>query len=521
MSLPSRDEEFLESLNLASSGSTNESLATAAEKELAQLQIQKQEQMIRQNQQFLLQLFQDNASQPIKVHNVQITNGEQFRDSFIRAQFRPLLAGNIVSFESYLKTVDNIVKNFVKLGIVENILCNTHKVTAPISSGGFLFTRGFSSGRNGSAGAGAGAGAISVVPIFNTLPVKRFFAKTGTNIGNGEGDGYIQFQLRNIFGGGENLVFDAVTGTKTHSSYLVNYNQPLFNNCNYIWENQFSINSRKLDWIQSDVMSKTIVNKIYTQFHDTELNHEIVLENSLRTLSNYGSKSFEVMQQGGQSIKSSIGYNLIYDSRDNKHLPFSGKYFQWGVEYNGLFKFNKFPFLKTATQIQHSWGIPFLNSHILTSTRFGLLYPLTKKSSSSSFSSFSSVLDRFYIGGPNDVRSFSLNGLGPRDQNSFIGGDLFLNGGVSLITNVPRYKDSNFKFHNFLNCGRIVSLDRNSSFIDNFKELTHSYCLSYGFGILYNHPMARFELNFVLPLVANERDSIRKGIQYGIGVSFL
>ena len=137
----------------------------------------------------------------------------------------------------------------------------------------------------------------------------------------------------------------------------------------------------------------------------------------------------------------------------------------------------------------------------------------------------SSLLDRFYIGGPNDVRSFLLNGLGPKDYNSCIGGDLFLNGGISLITDIPKYNESNFKIHNFINFGRLVGFNKDISLFNNLQNLnltlTSQYSISYGFGILFNHPMARFELNFVLPLVTHERDSLRKGIQYGIGVSFL
>jgi len=502
MSILSQDEEFMDNMKYATPDQLSDKALTKAEKELENLQQQKQQQLLDQNKEFLQNLFQENSTQPIKIRNVQLTNGAQFRESFVESQFQPLLTGHVIPLHRYLSIVDNILKNLIKVGVVENVLCNTHQVASTPNSPMLGMRRGFS----------MGAGAIHVVPIFNTIPIKRFFAKTGTNIGNGEGDGYIQFQLRNIFGGGENLVFDAVTGTKTSSSYLLNYNQPIANNCNYIWENCLSLNTRNLDWIQSKVHTKSLISKIYTQFNSCNLNHEVILENSVRELDNYGSKSFEILQQSGQNVKSSIAYNINYDTRDSKHLPFKGVFVQCGIEYNGLFKFNKYPFVKTATQLQHAWSLPLINSHVLCSTKMGLLYPLAGKSS---------ILDKFFIGGPNDVRSFTLNGLGPRDQNSFIGGDLFLNGGVSLFTDIPKYKESNFKFHNFINWGKLVPLDQKRSVLHNVKQLSHSYCLSYGFGILYNHPMARFELNFVLPILANERDSIRKGIQYGIGVSFL
>jgi outer membrane protein insertion porin family len=130
-------------------------------------------------------------------------------------------------------------------------------------------------------------------------------------------------------------------------------------------------------------------------------------------------------------------------------------------------------------------------------------------------------LDRFFIGGANDVRSFTMNGLGPKQYNSSTGGDVFLNGGISLVSKIPKVDpDSNFKIHNFLNFGKLLPLDKTKmgSLADQF---TKQYSVSFGSGILYNHPMARFELNICLPLMVNERDGVRKGLQYGIGMSFL
>jgi outer membrane protein insertion porin family len=42
-----------------------------------------------------------------------------------------------------------------------------------------------------------------------------------------------------------------------------------------------------------------------------------------------------------------------------------------------------------------------------------------------------------------------------------------------------------------------------------------------GVGIVYAHPVARFELNFSLPLVLRKGEEGRKGLQLGIGINFL
>jgi outer membrane protein insertion porin family len=45
--------------------------------------------------------------------------------------------------------------------------------------------------------------------------------------------------------------------------------------------------------------------------------------------------------------------------------------------------------------------------------------------------------------------------------------------------------------------------------------------ISAGVGIVYALPVARFELNFSLPLVLRKGEEGRKGLQLGIGINFL
>jgi Outer membrane protein/protective antigen OMA87 len=468
---------------------------TKQEKELQKLQEEKQKLMINQNQQYLNQLFEENSTQPIRIKNIQLTNGQSFRDDFIQAQFQPLLENSLpITLSEFVSKIDEISRSFTKLGVVEQIMVSINQL--PKYRGRFA----------------SKSPCLDIVPIFNILPVKRFYAKTGTNIGNGEGDGYIQFQLKNIFGGGENLILDAITGTKTQSSYLLNYIQPIFNSSNYISENLVYMNTRKFDWIGSEVITKGITNKIYTQHDNTKLSHEFILENVWKVLNNLNSKSNDILAQSGHNFKSSLIYNCTYDTRDNKHLPLLGKYLRWGLEYNGLFKFNHSPFIKSVFESQFVIPINKILSSLILTNKCGFLYPLSKTSF---------VLDRFFIGGANDVRSFTMNGLGPKQYNSSTGGDVFLNGGISLVSKIPKVDpDSNFKIHNFLNFGKLLPLDKTKmgSLADQF---TKQYSVSFGSGILYNHPMARFELNICLPLMVNERDGVRKGLQYGIGMSFL
>ncbi|KAM9927701.1 hypothetical protein OXX59_002351 [Metschnikowia pulcherrima] len=461
------------------------------EKELQKVVEEKQQLMIDQSRSFMEDLFAEGSTTPVKVKNVQITNGQQLRNSFLYHQFRPLLDRDLITLAEFLRGIDQVYHNLTKHDIIEQCQISLHQLAK---------SKWSRSPQN----------TLEMVPVFNILPQKRFLAKTGTNIGNGEGDGYIQFQLKNLFGGAENLVFDAVTGTKTPSSYLLNYSQPINNDARLLWDSSVFVNTRKLDWIQSSVDTKGVTHKITSSF-DSKLNFDVALENSWRQLSNHGSRSMEVITQSMDTFKSSVLFNLKYDSRDHHITPTSGYFARFGLEKCGLFSFNNVSFTKLVLEGQLARKLN--ENHILVaSNRAGALFGTGNQPSN--------VLDRFHLGGPNDVRSFLLQGLGPKDNNSSVGGDFFVSGGLSLMSHIPKTpKDSNFKFHSFLNFGKLIR--GGDTWPNVLKKLSREHTISMGAGILYNHPQARFELNFVLPLTAQSTDHLRKGIQYGVGISFL
>ncbi|EGV63016.1 hypothetical protein CANTEDRAFT_106508 [Yamadazyma tenuis ATCC 10573] len=462
------------------------------QKELEKLLQQKQQLLQRQNSEYLNDLFSMNTTKPVKVGSIQVNNSDNFRVGFLNAQFSPLDKQQF-TLRSFVESLDQVTRNFTKVNVLENLVIQLN--SAQPQQKLYIPTNPDS---------------MTLIPTFNLFPVKRFYAKTGSNIGNGEGDGYIQFQFKNLFGGAENVSFDATTGTRTSSSYLLNYNMPINNNTSYVWENLFYVNSRSLEWIGCETKNTGINTKISTRY-DGPINHEIGLSSIWRILDNKSAKSLSILNQCGHNFKSALSYNFIYDTRNNKHLPNTGKLFRAGVELGGLTKLSSHEFIKTICETQFTSKLG-VSSHLIFTNKFGFLH-----SAKESF-----ILDRFFMGGPNDVRSFSLNGLGPKSYGKSLGGDAFLNGGVSLISRLPYTShDSNFKLHNFFNYGALQLYNHTQSPQQNLRNLFGSFSTSIGLGVLYNHPMARFELNFVLPLTAHERDFNRKGLQYGVGISFL
>lgn len=198
-------------------------------------------------------------------------------------------------------------------------------------------------------------------------------------------------------------------------------------------------------------------------------------------------------------------------------------------------------FFKSEAESQVA--LPFGDTGITLTAglRGGLLYPLTLGGSNGPQAS--RINDRFQLGGPNTVRGFRLAGIGPHDGPDAVGGDVYAAGGASLLVPVPRVgKETPLRFQAFINGGRLLSLKSSSSsssskkeeglfgsgnevqnsFQKTVKSLTQELpSTAAGVGLVYAHPIARFEINFSLPLVMRAKEESRKGLSFGVGIEFL
>lgn len=504
----SLDNELLERLEAAAAQNPGTAIPES-EKALAELASNKQQLLVDQSRAYLEELFRENASAPVRIKNVQVTNGQSFREGFLQAQLSPLLGKPIMPLSAFFKGLERAHANLRQHDVLEAVVIGLHQ----------LPRRGRLGFPSGVSGAGGASGAIDLVPVFNIVPQKRFFAKTGTNVGNGEGDGYIQLQAKNLFGGAESLVFDAVTGTRTPSSYLVSYSQPVAGSAQLLWATLAYMNTRRLDWIHGSVATRGLTTRLTTRMLEKAVNFDVAGEVQWRGLANHASLSVAVMAQLGDSFRSSVLVGARYDTRNNAAAPSSGTLLRCGVEVASSMpagqvgqvgQVGQMPLTKVAVEAQHARL--FADTHTVVATgKAGAIV-----------SGAAGVLDRFYVGGPNDVRSFALNGIGPKDQNSCVGGDYFANGGVSVLSHIARTpRDSGFRWHNYVNFGKLVAATPGVSGVDIARNFVSGFSVSLGTGVVYTHPQARFELNFGLPVAVHANDFMKKGLQYGVGVSFL
>lgn len=363
------------------------------------------------------------------------------------------------------------------------------------------------------------------LPIDITLryqPRSHFTAKTGTNITNsGQGDAYLTFQKRNLLGLDETITLDHRRDTGTNAGTNVSLMLP------YILPNNAFLNG-KIDvfdmWKFLGVRDQGISFSANT-CHPKGWNHSIVLDTlrrqfhypdyieSAKNKNNWISES--ILIQEGEFMKNSLKVTSVLDERNSTIAPSKGFMCKFTNELS--FRFQNINFWKSCMEFNwvKSW---FPNDFVTMSNTFkcGYIRNLNPENTYIHF------IDKFQNGGPNDIRSFSPMGLGPRQLGQSLGGDSFISYGISLFSRIPirTIRDSGFRFHTFINGGKLIN-HNNAAVLDTMKQFCEQHSTSVGIGFVLRHPMARFELNFSVPLTVHEDDLTRKGFQFGLGFEFL
>ncbi|KAK3503854.1 mitochondrial outer membrane beta-barrel protein Tob55 [Neurospora crassa] len=368
----------------------------------------------------------------------------------------------------------------------------------------------------------------------------RLVFKAGTDFGNAEGSAYTNAVLRNIFGGAETLSVNAAAGTRTRSAYNAVFSTPVNGNPDIRLALEALRSSTHKPWASHDE-HLTGGNLRLAWSTDNGDDHALTYSGVWRQLTGLSaSASPTVRADAGDSLKSSITHTFTRDRRDNPMLPQAGYLVRTAAELAGWGPLKgDVSFAKSEVELSAAQALPLPGVSVGAGFRAGLLYPLPMGYSLSSTSvAPSRINDRFQLGGPTDVRGFSMGGLGPHDGADSVGGDVFAAGSVNMLLPLPRAgPTSPLRFQLFANGGRLVALQgkktaEGSVSLDSgavasgmksaVAELANGLpSIAAGFGLVYAHPVARFELNFSLPLVVRRGEEARKGLQVGVGINFL
>jgi outer membrane protein insertion porin family len=368
----------------------------------------------------------------------------------------------------------------------------------------------------------------------------RILLKTGTDVGNAEGSAYANLLARNLFGGAETLNLNASLGTRTRSAYQASFETPFLSNPDFRGETGGLVSSTQKSWSSHEEVLKGGWAKLRWIARGGS-RHELGYNGVWRQITGLaGNASPTVRGDAGDSVKSSISHTWMSDQRDNPILATRGHYMKTNLELAGWGPLQgDVAFGKAEAETQAAVPIPIPGIEgdsgvsFTAGLRGGFLYPLplgfdTKPTPSR-------INDRFQLGGPTDIRGFRLSGLGPRDGADAVGGDVYAAGSANLLVPLPRVgADKPFRMQAFVNGGRLLALKQapadgnddartvQKSLGSTISELGNGLpSMAAGVGLVYAHPVARFELNFSLPLVLRKGEEGRKGLQFGVGINLL
>ncbi|KAK8062086.1 SAM complex subunit SAM50 [Apiospora hydei] len=381
----------------------------------------------------------------------------------------------------------------------------------------------------------------------------RIYLKTGTDLGNAEGSAYGTMFWRNVFGGAETLSLNASAGTRTRSAYTAELSAPVLSNPDLRLSFEGLASSTQKPWASHEEAVKGGAVKL-NWLDPAGDKHQFGYTGAWRQITGLHEKaSASVRGDAGDSVKSSIQYLFQRDRRDNPMLPQAGYLVKAATELAGWGHLQgDVGFSKSEVEFSGAVPVPVpgisrpSGVSIGAGFRAGMLYPLPLGYGLNGAKP-SRLNDRFTLGGPTDVRGFTLGGLGPRDGADALGGDVFAAGSVNMLLPLPRSgADSPFRLQLFANGGRSVAMSSKArrgsekegkkegsqqgmssgavwnGMTSATKELANGLpSLSAGFGLVYAHPVARFELNFSLPLVVRKGEESRKGLSVGVGINFL
>ncbi|TDL19639.1 mitochondrial protein [Rickenella mellea] len=443
--------------------------------------------------QHLAELIHDNSETRMRIANIRVDGANTTRRSFLAWLIKPHVPESSLSnLGSVLNTTRSITHILNETDIFASALPTLTISRSPLARDG------------------------DIDLIFKTRERGKFFLKTATEFGDGEGNASVQGKIRNVFGGAEVLEGSVSLGTRTRKAFNLSLSAPLTSSLKTRGELLAYGLERDYTSFASCVEGERGVKATIRSLVKGGI-HEFAYEASLRRIGDLKpTASLSIRESAGQTLKSAVSHTWSHDTRDDRTTATRGSYIKTFQELAGLGG-DAF-FYKSQSNLQLSRPV-WRGSTVSFAMRSGVLWPF--------FGKASFFPDRFQLGGPLDVRLFKQNSMGPRDGVTMlgdadsIGGDLYWAAGVSLISDIPWKPHWPLKTHVFVNAGRLDSMDRSKSFVDNVRTCVSQPSISSGIGLLYRFDPVRVELNFGVPLVASKSDGHRRGFQLGIGLDFL
>ncbi|XP_021920492.1 sorting and assembly machinery component 50 homolog isoform X2 [Zootermopsis nevadensis] len=364
---------------------------------------------------------------------------------------------------------------------------------------------------------GPGATPEGLEVTFHVRELKRIVGGVNTLVGNNEGSLAVGMRMPNLFGRGEKLHTEYSYGAKKTSAFTVSYTKPLRGSLSPIITGTVFQAGSEWPWSGYKQIERGLL--IDFGFNSAPwIRHNLQWEGAWRDVSCLTrSAAFQVREQTGPSLKSSVRHILLLDRRDTAILPSSGSLVKLTQELAGLG--GDVGFFKNDLCLQGNWTL--LPDMVLQATlQAGFLTRISNNLNVS-------ICDQFFLGGPMSLRGFNTRGVGPHKDGNALGASAYWAGGLHLFTPLPFNPGKGgfgdlFRTHIFINAGNLGNVYLGQEIPTSLKAYTKTTRLSYGMGVtLRLGQMARVELNYCIPVLFQREDQPNPGVQYGIGIHFL
>lgn len=212
--------------------------------------------------------------------------------------------------------------------------------------------------------------------------------------------------------------------------------------------------------------------------------------------------SSSLLQAEGTSITSMIGGSLSRDTRDNLTAPTRGNFSLFGADFAGIGTGDNRFFRLTATTTHHQ---PLWFDHVL-SGRLMAGYQLGWDEKPVPF------FERYYLGGPNTIRSFKARQVSPQDSSGTrIGGNFEVLGNLEYTVPLP----FGLRAAVFFDVGNVYGPDQKIHTPIDLTDLKYAV----GPGIRWNSPFGPIRVDYGVNPNATGREKFGN-IQFSMGAAF-
>ncbi|KJV69462.1 outer membrane protein assembly factor BamA [Candidatus Neoehrlichia procyonis] len=409
----------------------------------------------------------------VYINNINIKNNTRTLDSVIRRQLS-ISEGDVYNSS----TVKTSQQNVLNLGFFEDVNVETQKINDN------SVDLNFNVKERGTGSFDIGAGFSSMTGLVGKINIKE----------------------RNILGTGKTFAIK-LERSITNFSGAADLITPYFLDSNISLGIGLFYSQQKNQANEQRVLpSDTSVFSSSSMGFSTRLSHNITNNiigalqysykyNHIYDVSRYA--SILIREQKGKNIDSSIGYSLIYSSIDNMYQPKNGIFAKIEQSLSGIG--GTLHYIKTEGSATYLHPIlQKINNDIIFKIKSSLGYVFAYNNEGIK------IGQRFFIGS-NDIRGFSISGIGPRDKitHDALGGNFYF----SLINQVdfPIGLPDNLgiKGSLFIDAATLFGID---SEMHNNYDSSKSLRIAIGFGFSWKSPFGPVRIDFGFPIKQEKFD---------------